>query len=94
MTPEIIEWHEFKNMEYEGPNVEFVWSGEGDYLFLIEKQWRSKEAFTIEYDSIKTPLQLIGWVDHMLEKDWFNAWDAKELIRLICEKREWKYQGL
>jgi len=93
MKPEIIEWNEFKKMNNEDPgNVDFEWGDDGGILFLREKGM--KASYPIEYDRVETPLQLIGWLDHLLEKVWFNEWDAKQLIRMVCDKRGWEYHGI
>ena len=93
MKPEIIEWNEFKNMNHEDPgNVNFEWNNNEDVLLLTEKGMKAN--YPIDYDRFETPLQLIGWLDHLLSKVWFNGRDAQRLIRIVCDKRGWEYHGI
>jgi hypothetical protein len=67
--------------------VEFIWDDETQVLLLKEKG--NKNGYPIELERINTPIALIGWLDHLLEKIWFDEWDAKNLIDLVCEKQKW-----
>ena len=75
--------------EVDPGNVTFRWSEGGGELLLTEKG--TKSSYPIPYDRVETPLQLVGWLDHLLEKAWFDKRGARELIRLICEGRGWEY---
>ena len=86
--PKILTVKSFMEKEWTPPHtVTFSWEtidGE-DVLNLRPKG--IKWDYPIEMYRVKSPLSLINWIDHLLEKEWFNGDDAKELIRLVCEKK-------
>ena len=75
----------------QGP-VAFKWSDDGEELLLLHPgtSW----PYEIDFDRVNTPLQLIGWLDHMLAKTWFDGLAARKLISMICDRRGWEYHGL
>jgi len=75
----------------QGP-VAFKWSDDGEELLLLHPgtSW----PYEIDLDRVNTPLQLIGWLDHMLAKTWFDGLAARKLISMICDRRGWEYHGI
>ena len=71
-----------------GP-VTFGWSDDGKELLLYPPG--ASKPYPIDLAGIETPLHLVGWLDHLLGKIWFDRRGARELIRLICEGHKWEY---
>jgi hypothetical protein len=72
--------------------VQFMWDEDTQVLLLKEKG--AAQGYPIEFNRIATPIALIGWLDHLLEKNWFDAWDAKNMIELVCEERKWNRHSI
>ena len=73
-----------------GP-VTFKWSDDGDELLLYPPG--VSQPYPIDLDRVKTPLQLLNWLFHLLTKKWFGWRAARKLISMICDRRGWEYHG-
>ena len=75
-------------------NCTFDWSEDGEVLNITTKLPKGSWPYPIELERIPTPLALVGWLHHLLEKNWFNQWDAREMIDVVCTKKDWdQHQG-
>ena len=74
--------------------VRFDWNEEEEVPTLYLFSGSVKSGYPIELYRLETPIALIGWLDHLLEKNWFDQWDAKNMIELVCEKRKWNRHGI
>ena len=75
-------------------NCTFEWAHDGEVLNITTKLPKGSWPYPIELERIPTPLSLIGWLDHLMEKKWFNQWDAKAMLATVCDKKDWDiHQG-
>ncbi len=83
----------FQQRDHPG-NCTFSWSDDGETLFVEGKLERDSWAYPIEISRIPEPLALVNWIQHLCEKTWFNQWDARTMIDIVCDYRDWdQHQG-
>lgn len=51
-------------------------------------------TYDIALNRIKTPLQLLGWCDQLMEKTWVEKGLIQEFINLVCEHKGWEIHGI
>lgn len=50
--------------------------------------------YEISLDRIATPIKLVGWIEHLSEKNWMTKILVIEFIRRVCLIKGWKQHGI
>ena len=62
------------------------------WLILTHKD-NNRDLYEIELNRIDTPMKLIRWEAHLLEKVWFDQWTAREFLVTVCHHFGWRVFG-
>lgn len=50
--------------------------------------------YPIDLDRIKTPLNLLGWVEHISSKTWVSKRLIHNFVVTVCKVKKWKIYGI
>lgn len=78
-----------KSWEWHREKMKRCLSVEENYVVL--RDWREESGFTydIEWDRLKTPLELLGWVSHLSQKNWLCLIQLGRFVDLVASRNKW-----
>jgi hypothetical protein len=73
-----------KQIDHDAANPLVKWDAKTKTIDIIsgDHQYTWDRPYYIDIDRIVTHAYLVGWLAHLLEKEWFTTRHAEELIRV------------
>ena len=73
-----------KQIEHDAANPLVKWDAKTKTIDIIsgDHQYTWDRPYYIDIDRIVTHAYLVGWLAHLLEKEWFTTRHAEELIHV------------
>jgi hypothetical protein len=53
-----------------------------------------KHSYEVDLDRIETPLQLLGWVEHLAAKTWMTTKVLRRFVVIVAKIKNWQIYGL